>query len=61
MVTDTTEKLLTVADVAALLKVHPLTVRRWIASGRLPAVKLGKSYRITPSAYRQLIAAAPAP
>ncbi len=29
-------QLLAVADVAALCRVHPRTIRRWLAQGRLP-------------------------
>ncbi len=36
-----TRPALTVADVATRLGVHPVTVRRWAASGLLPAAKLG--------------------
>lgn len=39
-------KLLTTKDIAELLKVKPITVQRMCASGELPALKLGKSYRI---------------
>jgi excisionase family DNA binding protein len=35
-------QLLTVRDVAQRLKVHERSVRRLIASGQLPAVKLGE-------------------
>ncbi len=38
--------LLTTQEVAALLKVSIVTVRRLIASGDLPAARIGKSYRI---------------
>lgn len=33
--------LLTVKEVASRLGLHPMTVRRMIADGRLPAVQLG--------------------
>jgi len=36
------DKMLTVADVAKILHVHPNTVRRWCATGRM------KAYRISP-------------
>lgn len=39
-------KLLTTKDIAELLKVKPITVQRMCANGDLPALKLGKSYRI---------------
>jgi excisionase family DNA binding protein len=39
-------ELLTVPETARLLKVHPITVRRYIAQGRLPAVRVGKGVRV---------------
>jgi excisionase family DNA binding protein len=39
-------ELLTVEQVAAYLQLNRLTVYRYIREGRLPAVKLGKAYRI---------------
>jgi excisionase family DNA binding protein len=33
--------LLTVEEVAELVRVHPETVRRWTRSGRLPSVRVG--------------------
>ena len=40
--------LLTPEQVAALLQVHVLTVYSYIRRGKLDAVRLGRSYRITP-------------
>jgi excisionase family DNA binding protein len=41
------DELLTVDEVAERVKVNPETVRRWVRSGRLPAVKpAGGPYRI---------------
>lgn len=40
------DKYLTTQEVAELLKVNNLTVRRWINKGELTAVFLGKAYRI---------------
>jgi excisionase family DNA binding protein len=41
------EDLLTVVEVATILHVHKRTVQRWIADGKLEAVKLpGGRYRI---------------
>ena len=36
------DEFLTVAEVAELLKLNPLTVRNWINRGELPAVRLGE-------------------
>jgi excisionase family DNA binding protein len=38
--------LLTVQETAKVLRVSPITVRRYIAAGRLPAVKVGKGIRV---------------
>jgi excisionase family DNA binding protein len=37
--------LLTVQEVAALLRTSPRTVRRWANEGRLRAVRIGRSIR----------------
>jgi excisionase family DNA binding protein len=38
--------LLTVAEVAEMLRVSTMTVYRLIRSGEIPAVRIGRSYRI---------------
>lgn len=43
------EDLLTVKQVAILLKVHHLTIRRYIAQGKLKAVKVGGNVRVSQS------------
>jgi excisionase family DNA binding protein len=48
-------ELLTVQETALLLKVAPITVRRFIADGRLPAVRVGKSVRIATADVQQLL------
>lgn len=40
------EEYLTIQEVANLLKVKEITVRRWILRGRLPAIRFGKVFRI---------------
>ena len=40
------EKLLTVNETAAYLSLSSQTIRRWINSGKLQAVKIGKEFRI---------------
>ena len=47
--------LLTVQEVARMLKVNPITVRRYIADGRLPAVKVGKSIRVRREAIAEFV------
>jgi excisionase family DNA binding protein len=39
-------RFLTVAEVAGLLRVSTMTVYRLIKAGSLPAVRVGKSYRV---------------
>ncbi|MEP1197930.1 helix-turn-helix domain-containing protein [Tateyamaria sp.] len=48
---------LSVKDVAAVFRIHPKTVRRWIASGRLPATRLGRDWRIARADVKALLAA----
>ncbi len=38
--------MLTVGEVAAVLRVHPRSVQRWASQGRFPAVRAGRTYRI---------------
>jgi excisionase family DNA binding protein len=40
------ERVVTVEEAAESLRLHPKTVLRMIREGRLPAVRVGKSYRI---------------
>ena len=39
-------KFLTVAEVATVMRVSKMTVYRLVHSGELPAVKVGRSYRV---------------
>lgn len=50
-----TPKLLTVPAVAARLQVNPATVRRWIGDGRLPALRVGRDYRVEPADLDELL------
>ena len=45
------EEMLTVEEVAKLLRVGEKTVRRWINSGDLIAIDVGRGYRISRSNY----------
>ena len=38
--------LLTVDEVATVLRVHPRSIQRWAREGRVPSVRVGRSYRI---------------
>lgn len=40
-------ELLTVVEIATILRVTPATVQRWCRERSLPAVKVGKGYRIS--------------
>jgi excisionase family DNA binding protein len=40
------EDILTVEEVARYLRVHPVTVQRWVRAGTLPAARVGRTYRI---------------
>jgi excisionase family DNA binding protein len=50
------DSFLTVADVAAMLKLNPQTVRNWIDQGSLPAIKVGRRVRIRRSDFDRMIA-----
>ena len=43
-------RFLTVAEVADMMRVSNMTVYRMVESGKLPAVRFGRSYRIPESA-----------
>lgn len=49
------EEYYTVNQAALVLKVHPLTIRRYIKEGRLKAVKVGGNVRITINDIRAFI------
>ncbi len=49
------EELLGVDAVAAYLDIHPMTVYRWCRDGRLPALKVGKSWRVTRPALEEFV------
>lgn len=52
---DLGEPLLTVAEVAQLMRVSSMTVYRLIKSGQLPAVRVGKNYRLRRSDIEQYL------
>lgn len=43
------ENLFNISQVAFILKVHPLTIRRYIREGKLKAIKIGGNVRVKES------------
>lgn len=48
-------RLYTADDVAELLHVSTRTIRRMIATGQLPVIRLGRAVRVHPSALTELM------
>lgn len=48
---------LSVKEVAALFRISPKTVRRWIKADTLPAIRLGRDWRIARADLKALAAA----
>jgi len=53
---DADDSFLTVAEVAATLKLNQQTVRNWIDQGSLPALRVGRRVRIRRSDFERLLA-----
>ena len=51
-------KFLTVAEVAKLMRVSKMTVYRLVHSGELPAVQIGRSFRVPEQAVDEYLRAA---
>lgn len=49
------EKLLTINEIIAILKVSKLTIYRYIKAGKLPAYKVGRDYRIKQDDFNKLL------
>jgi excisionase family DNA binding protein len=49
--------LLTVTEVAAMLRVSKMTIYRMVHAGQLPSLRVGQSYRIPAEAAAQLFGA----
>jgi excisionase family DNA binding protein len=49
------QELLGVDEVAAYLDVNPMTVYRWCRAGRLPALKVGKAWRVPRAALEEFL------
>jgi excisionase family DNA binding protein len=48
-------RLLTVAEVADVMRVSKMTVYRLVHSGEMPAVRFGRSYRVPENAVEQYL------
>jgi excisionase family DNA binding protein len=55
MNTNTMQNLLTPEQVAEILQIHILTVYAYIRQGKLSAIRLGRSYRVTMQDLNHLI------
>jgi excisionase family DNA binding protein len=53
--TPSADTLLTVDDIARILKLNPQTVRNWIDQGYLRAIRIGRSVRIHRTEFDRLI------
>jgi excisionase family DNA binding protein len=49
------DELLTVGEIAATLKMNEQTIRNWIDSGFLPAIRIGRRVRVKHSDFEQLL------
>lgn len=49
------DEFLTTKEIASILKVNIITVRRWIVAGKLPATFLGKEFRISKKDFEQFL------
>ena len=49
------ETFMTVAEVAAALRMNQQTIRNWIDAGQLPAVRIGRRVRVLRSDFAALI------
>lgn len=50
-----TPQFLTVSEVAEVMRVSKMTVYRLIHAGELPAIRVGKSFRVPSAAVQQLL------
>ncbi len=41
-----TKEVLTVKDIAEYMDIHPMTIYKYVKDGRIPAFKIGSSWRI---------------
>lgn len=55
------DELMTVAEIAAVLKLNQQTIRNWIDQGTLPAIRIGRRVRIKRSDFEQLLTSSAGP
>ncbi|OEX91935.1 helix-turn-helix domain-containing protein [Corynebacterium sp. Marseille-P4321] len=55
MVNEEKGKFLTVAEVAEIMRVSKMTVYRLVHSGELPAVRVGRSFRVNETAVNEYL------
>ena len=55
------DEFLAVGDVAERLRVHPQTVRAWIARGDLRAIKIGRTVRVRQADFQEMLECARIP
>lgn len=53
------DEFLTVAEVAAILRLNQQSIRNWIDDGKLPALRVGRRVRVLRSDLQRLIEASP--
>ena len=46
---------LTAEEIAAKLRVDITTVRRWLAAGQLPSIRVGRQYRVEQSVFEAFL------
>jgi excisionase family DNA binding protein len=51
----TDEPLLTISEVASALRVSKMTIYRLVHGGELPAIRIGRSFRVPDSALRDYL------
>jgi len=49
------DRLYTTEQVAKLLQIHPLTVLKYINSGKIRAIKLGRVYRVSETSLQKFL------
>ena len=49
------EELYSTRQIAQILGVKTVTIRRWVAKGELPAIDLGKEYRISEKDFQKFL------